>query len=95
MSIERDTVLHAAHLARIKLPEDRVDGMTEELNGIVAWVEELASVDTDGVAPMTSAVEMKAHWRADAITDGGYPDRVTANAPEPQGDFFTVPKVVE
>jgi aspartyl-tRNA(Asn)/glutamyl-tRNA(Gln) amidotransferase subunit C len=38
---------------------------------------------------------MKLKWRADEVTDGGYPDRVLANAPDARAGFFTVPKVVE
>ena len=95
MTIDRQTVAKVAHLARIKVAEDRLDSLAMELDEIVAWVEQLGEVDTDGVRPMASATDMVAAWREDAITDGGYADRVVANAPDPQGDFYTVPKVVE
>lgn len=95
MSIDTDTVRKVAHLARIKVDEARLEPLAEELNGIVTWIEQLGEVDTHGVTPMASVVEMQAAWRQDAVTDGGYPEKVVANAPAPQGDFFTVPKVVE
>ena len=44
---------------------------------------------------MTSVVETTPKLRDDAVTDGGYPDKVLANAPDPADGFFTVPKVVE
>ncbi len=95
MALDKETVAKVAHLARIKVPEERLDSLAGELDGIVNWIEQLGEVDTDGVAPMTSAVEMGLRWREDAVTDGGYPEKVTANAPEPEMTFFTVPKVVE
>ena len=95
MSIDTDTVRKVAHLARIKVAEERLAPMADELNGIVNWIEQLGEVDTDGVTPMASVVEMQAAWRQDEAKDGGYPEKVVANAPAPQGDFFTVPKVVE
>ena len=65
------------------------------LSKIIGWVEQLDEVDTDGIAPMASVADMKLRWRADEVTDGGIPDKVTANAPDPQKGMFSVPKVVE
>lgn len=95
MALDPKTVAKVAHLARIKVGEDRLAPLAQELDAIVAWVEQLGEVDTDGVTPMASAVDMAAQWREDDVTDGGYPDKIVANAPDPQGDFYTVPKVVE
>jgi aspartyl-tRNA(Asn)/glutamyl-tRNA(Gln) amidotransferase subunit C len=55
----------------------------------------LGEVNVEGVAPMTSAVAQKLKWRKDEVTDGGQAEAVTANAPEGEGHFFVVPKVVE
>ena len=52
-------------------------------------------MDTEGVEPMTSAVDAKLPRRADAVTDGGDPERVLSNAPKRDRNFFVVPKVVE
>ena len=95
MSIDTDTVRKVAHLARIKVDEERLAPLANELNGIVNWIEQLGEVDTAGVTPMASVVEMTAAWRDDEAKDGGYPDKVVANAPAPHDAFFTVPKVVE
>ena len=51
--------------------------------------------DTVDVEAMTSVTEMTMPKREDRITDGQYPDKVLANAPDPQGLFYTVPKVVD
>jgi aspartyl-tRNA(Asn)/glutamyl-tRNA(Gln) amidotransferase subunit C len=95
MSLDKATVARIAHLARIHVPEQDLEPLTGELSTILGWVEQLAEVDTDGVAPMTSVVEMTARWRADQVNDGDRADDVLANAPEAEMGFFTVPKVVE
>ena len=95
MALDKDTVQRIARLARIKVPEADLDGLAGELDNILGWIEQLGEVDTDGVAPMTSVVEMDLPQRDDAVTDGGYPDKVLANAPNADRGYFTVPKVVE
>lgn len=95
MSVDAATVKKIAHLARIALPEARVAPMTKELNGILEWVGQLDEVKTEGVAPMTSAVEAKLHWREDKVTEGGNAEAILKNAPESEHGFFTVPKVIE
>jgi len=95
MSVDQKTVRRIAHLARIAIKDEQVEPMVGELNGILAWVEQLGEVDTDGVAPMTSVVEAKLPLREDEVTDGGYPKDVVKNAPATEDGFFMVPKVLE
>ncbi len=99
MALDKATVARIATLARIKVADTDLDRMVGELQTIIAWVEQLDAVDTKGVEPMTSAVEVTLPMREDKVTDGGYADKIVANAPEPvtvgEGAFFTVPKVVE
>ncbi|MBM3540156.1 MAG: Asp-tRNA(Asn)/Glu-tRNA(Gln) amidotransferase subunit GatC [Alphaproteobacteria bacterium] len=99
MALDKATVARIATLARIKVADRDLDRMVGELQTILNWVEELNTVDTDGVEPMTSAVEVTLPMREDKISDGGYATKVLANATEPvtigEGGFFTVPKVVE
>lgn len=96
MAIDEALVRRVAHLARIALPEERVAPMAQELNAILAWIEQLQEVDVEGVAPMASAVAgLKLPMRDDLVTDGGDPARVLANAPKAEDGFFVVPKVVE
>jgi aspartyl-tRNA(Asn)/glutamyl-tRNA(Gln) amidotransferase subunit C len=95
MAVDRDTVIRVARLARVNVPDADLDTLADELSKIIGWVEQLDEVDTDGIAPMASVADMKLRWRADEVTDGGIPDKVTANAPDPQKGMFSVPKVVE
>ncbi|HUC60946.1 MAG TPA: Asp-tRNA(Asn)/Glu-tRNA(Gln) amidotransferase subunit GatC [Alphaproteobacteria bacterium] len=95
MSVDAATVRKIARLARIKLKDDEVAPLAAELSTILDWIEQLNEVDTSTVAPLASTVDAKLPWRADKITDGGYPEKIVANAPEGSQGFFAVPKVVE
>ena len=95
MSLDKAAVAKIAKLARLKMEPDRQEAMASELNRILSFVEELQSVNTDNVPPMTSVMPMKLRQREDAVTDGGNAEAVLKNAPQRQGDFYTVPKVVE
>ena len=95
MAIDVDTVRRVAHLARIATPEERLQPLAAELNGIMAWIEQLGEGDTDGVEPMTSCVAAALPLREDVVTAGGDPAKILANAPKSADNFFVVPKVVE
>jgi aspartyl-tRNA(Asn)/glutamyl-tRNA(Gln) amidotransferase subunit C len=95
MTIDAATVRKVAKLARIREPEERLEPLAMELSGIMAWIEQLNEVDTDGVEPMTSAVAVTLPMREDEVTEGGDPAKVLANAPKTDRTFFVVPKVVE
>lgn len=95
MSVDKDTVRRIARLARLKLEEERVEPMVQELNEILAWVEQLKEVDVEGVAPMTSVVEQRLKMRQDVITEPDNAGALMANAPQSEDHFFVVPKVVE
>lgn len=95
MSLDPATVRRIARLARIHVEDADVALLQGELNGILGWIEQLQEVDVEGVAPLTGAAQMALRMREDAVTDGGYPERVLANAPDRVGQFYAVPKVVE
>ena len=95
MSVTKDEVRRIAALARIAEPADRLDALTNELNGILDWVEQLNEVAVEGVEPMTTAAPTKLPLREDAVTDGGKRDDILKNAPKAEEGFFVVPKSVE
>jgi len=95
MSLDPATVRRIARLARIRLEDDEVPRLQGELNGILGWIEQLNEVNVDGVEPLTGGAQIALRLRADAVTDGGYPERVLSNAPDRAGAFYAVPKVVE
>ena len=84
-----------ARLSRIRVEEDQLAPLADELNGILGWIEQLQEVDVEGVEPMTSAVSMEAPLREDVVTDGEKREQVLANAPKREDGFFVVPRSVE
>jgi len=95
MSVDADTVRRVAHLARLAVAEDEVEHLRGELNAILAFVEQLAEAEVEGVEPMTSVTPLAMKMRKDEVTDGGIADAIMANAPAREDHFFLVPKVVE
>jgi aspartyl-tRNA(Asn)/glutamyl-tRNA(Gln) amidotransferase subunit C len=95
MAIDAATVKKVASLANIREPDDRLESLASELNGILAWIEQLNEVNTDGVEAMTSVVAAKLPMREDVVSEPGDAARILANAPKAERGFFIVPKVVE
>jgi len=95
MSVDAATVRRIAHLARIAVAEEEIEHLRGELNAILAFVEQLAEVNVDGIEPMTSVTPMAMEKRADVVTEGGIADDIVRNAPAAEDHFFVVPKVVE
>ena len=100
MSVDRETVVKIAKLARIAATDAEIDALVPELNNILGWVEQLGEVDVTGVEPMTAVIPNTLRLRddvvdADPLTGGNRRDDILANAPEPQHGFFGVPKVIE
>ena len=95
MSVDARTVRRIAHLAHIAVDEDEIEHLGNELNSILAFVEQLSEVNVEGVEPMTSVTPMTMRKRLDVVTDGGVPEDIVKNAPMSEDNFFLVPKVVE
>jgi len=95
MSVDDKTVRRIAHLARIAVSDAEVPHLQGELNAILQFVEELNTVNVEGVEPMTSVTKMAMKKRQDVVSDGGFAAKVVANAPLSEDNYYMVPKVVE
>jgi aspartyl-tRNA(Asn)/glutamyl-tRNA(Gln) amidotransferase subunit C len=95
MSLDLATIRRIAALARIRVEDAELPALQADLNGILGWIEQLNEVNVDGIEPLAGAAQMALKMRDDVVTDGGYPEKVLANAPEREENFFVVPKVVE
>lgn len=96
MSLDPATTRRIARLARIGLDDQEVQTVSSQLGDILGWIDVLNEVSVDGIAPLTGATENTAlPQRDDAVTDGNCQEKVLSNAPDREGPFFTVPKVVE
>ena len=103
MSVDIITMKRVATLSRIHVDEAALPALAAEINAILGWIEQLSEVDTPGVLPMAGGgIEPMAgggstglRWRADKVTDGAQGDAILANAPDREGAYFGVPKVIE
>jgi aspartyl-tRNA(Asn)/glutamyl-tRNA(Gln) amidotransferase subunit C len=94
-TIDKDTARKVAHLARIRVEEENLPKLAEQLSGILSFMEQLNEVDVEGIEPMTSVTPMRLKRRVDVVADGNQQDAVLKNAPDAREGFFAVPKVVE
>ena len=89
-----DDVRHVAKLARLALPDERLAKLTGELESILGYIDKIAEVDVGGVEPMAHALPVKNVLRPDVPRDALPLEKVLQNAPETDGPFFKVPKVI-
>jgi aspartyl-tRNA(Asn)/glutamyl-tRNA(Gln) amidotransferase subunit C len=93
--ITLEEVEHVARLARLELRPEEKERMRGELDSILAYIDTLRAVDVDGVEPMSHAVPLTSIMRDDEPRPSLPRDEMLANAPDPHGDFFRVPKIIE
>ena len=92
--ITADDVRKVAQLARLELPEEKIATYTGQLERILDYVAHLEQVDTEGVPPTTRAVEVVNVTRADVVETTAVRDDLLNLAPQREGDFFRVPKIL-
>jgi len=88
-------VEHVARLARLELRSEEKERMRRELDAVLAYIDKLRAVDTEGVEPTSHAVPLTNVMRDDTPRPSLPRDEMLANAPDPHGDFFRVPKIIE
>ncbi|MCP9775867.1 Asp-tRNA(Asn)/Glu-tRNA(Gln) amidotransferase subunit GatC [Cyanobium sp. WAJ14-Wanaka] len=92
--ISADDVRKVAQLARLALPEEKIATYTGQLERILGYVAHLEQVDTEGVPPTTRAVEVVNVTRQDSVEPTGVRDDLLNLAPQREGDFFRVPRIL-
>lgn len=95
MSLSLDDVSRIARLARIEISPAEAERTRDQLNGILAFVEQLQAVNTDGIEPMAHAVDVVQRLRPDAVTETDRRAAFQAIAPETEAGLYLVPKVIE
>lgn len=95
MKITKAEVEHVARLARLDLTETEIDTFTGQMDAILAYVEKLNELNTDGITATAHAVPVENAFRDDAVRSPLGADHALSNAPGRTGDFFRVPKVIE
>jgi aspartyl-tRNA(Asn)/glutamyl-tRNA(Gln) amidotransferase subunit C len=91
VAIEREQILHVAHLARLELREDEVERLGGQLNDILAAVSKVSELDLEDVPPTSHPHDVVNVWAEDEPRPSLPAEEALANAPEREGDFFRVP----
>lgn len=94
MKLSADDAAKIAKLARLDLDQDKLERFAGQFSDILQYMDKLAEVDTTGVEPMYSPSEHATVFREDVAVKTRERDQVLANAPEDDGSFFIVPKIV-
>ncbi len=95
MSVSKEDVHYMAHLARLNLKEDEAEGLKEDMNKILGYMETLNELDTTGVEPLNHVVEQPAILRKDVAKEPISHEDALKNAPDADSDYFRVPRVIE
>ena len=95
MKITAAEVERVALLARLQLTAEEKSQLTLQLDAILEYMDKLNQLDTVAVEPFTHATEPSFALRADAVTNRPDPEALLANAPDRDGTFFKVPKILE
>ena len=92
--IDREQVNKVAHLARLDITSDEAQQFTTQLNSILDYFEQLQELDTNEVEPTTRAIETSNITRADKLEPFPNKQDLLSSAPEQDGDYFRVPKIM-
>lgn len=94
MAVTLKDVEHIAALARLSFSDAEKERLTHELNDILKYVEQLNTLDTANVEPLSQVVEASNVFRTDAVRPGVTREEALRNAPARTEEFFRVPKVI-
>ncbi|NEP16514.1 MAG: Asp-tRNA(Asn)/Glu-tRNA(Gln) amidotransferase subunit GatC [Leptolyngbya sp. SIO4C1] len=92
--IDLDQVRKVAHLARLEITADEAQQLTEQLNSILDYVEQLNELDTSDIEPTTRAIEVSNITRTDELKPFAEREAILDCAPAREDDFFKVPKIL-
>ncbi|WP_409342473.1 Asp-tRNA(Asn)/Glu-tRNA(Gln) amidotransferase subunit GatC [Paenibacillus sp. MBLB4367] len=95
MSITIKDVEHVANLARLELAEEEKQMLTEQLNEILKYADQLNELDTDGVEATSHAMLLSNVMREDEVRASLSIEQVMLNAPDEEEGQIKVPAVLE
>ncbi len=95
MSLTPDQLQRIALLARIDVSAEEAQGVAERLNQVLGMIDQLQAVDTQGIEPMSHALDVVQRLRPDAVTEPDRRDDYQKGAPAVEEGLYLVPKVIE
>jgi len=93
--VDQQIVLTVAELSQLHIGADDIERCVTEMTGVLALVEQMRDVDTQGIEPMSHPLDARQKLRADDVTEADQRTRFQAIAPETEAGFYLVPRVVE
>jgi aspartyl-tRNA(Asn)/glutamyl-tRNA(Gln) amidotransferase subunit C len=94
MPLSDDEIRKLALLARLQLTDEEVRKLGPQLDSILSFVKQLAEVDTKGIEPMTTALDVDNRWREDRLVPSLSREDALRNAPQRDEEYFLVPPVL-
>jgi len=95
MPIDKETIKHVAHLARIELQANELEKLSGELDEILSFIDKLKYLDVEQVKPASHILSLSNVLREDKPQVSLSPNKALENAPSKKGNFFSVPKIIE
>lgn len=92
--LSREDVLKIAKLSKLEFEENEIEKFRTDLNKILEHMEELNNMDTSNVEPLFNVLDLKDRLREDTVKENRIKKELLENAPEKDGDFIIVPKIV-
>lgn len=93
-TISTSDIQHLASLSSLALADDEVDGLRQDLENIISYIEQLGKLDTAGVEPTYQVTGLENVWRDDEVQSGISRDELLNLAPEKQNHQVKVPQVL-
>jgi aspartyl-tRNA(Asn)/glutamyl-tRNA(Gln) amidotransferase subunit C len=95
MSLDKETIKHVAHLARIELQPNELEKLSGELHEILGFIDKLKDLNVEQVMPASHILPISNVLREDKPHISLSPEKALENAPRTKGNFFSVPKIIE
>lgn len=93
-TISTSDIQHLASLSSLALADDEVDGLRQDLENIIGYIEQLGELDTSGVEPTYQVTGLENVWREDEVQSGVSREALLNLAPEKQNNQVKVPQVL-
>jgi len=95
MTFDKSEVSKIAELARLEITDEEIDDIESRITEILLLIDQMQSVDTDSIVPMSHPLDGKQILRSDTVSEANKRDELQKLAPKVENGLFLVPKVIE
>ncbi len=95
MALTHQDVLHIARLARLRVSAEEAETAQTQLNSIFGLIEQMQAINTQGIEPMSHALDVAQRLREDKVTESDQRNKFQKIAPAVENGLYLVPKVIE